>query len=63
MSAQQMGLGARGDEFYEALMAAHDGLSEAESHALNARLVLLLANRIGDVDALKDLLAVARSCG
>ena len=63
MSAQQMGLGARGDEFYEALMAAHDGLSEAESHALNARLVLLLANRIGDVDELKDLLAVARSCG
>ncbi|SDI38321.1 DUF2783 domain-containing protein [Salipiger marinus] len=63
MSAQQMGLGARGDEFYEALMAAHDGLSEAESHALNARLVLLLANRIGDVDALKDLLVVARSCG
>ncbi|HBM59690.1 MAG TPA: hypothetical protein DD444_10905 [Citreicella sp.] len=63
MSAQQMGLGARGDEFYEALMAAHDGLSEAESHALNARLVLLLANRIGDVDALKDLLGVARSCG
>ncbi|HBS98989.1 MAG TPA: hypothetical protein DEB47_03795 [Citreicella sp.] len=63
MSAQQMGLGARGDEFYEALMAAHDGLSEAESHALNARLVLLLANRIGDVDALKDLLEVARSCG
>ncbi|MGR3481037.1 DUF2783 domain-containing protein [Salipiger marinus] len=62
MSAQQMGLGARGDEFYEALMAAHDGLSEAESHALNARLVLLLANRIGDVDALKDLLAVARAC-
>ena len=63
MSAQQMGLGARGDEFYEALMVAHDGLSEAESHALNARLVLLLANRIGDVDALKDLLVVARSCG
>lgn len=63
MSAQRMGLGARGDEFYEALMAAHDGLSEAESHALNARLVLLLANRIGDVDALKDLLAVARACG
>ena len=63
MRAQQMGLGARGDECYEALMAAHDGLSEAESHALNARLVLLLANRIGDVDALKDLLVVARSCG
>lgn len=60
MIAQEMGLGARGDEFYEALMAAHEGLSEDDSHALNARLVLLLANRIGDVDTLKDLLKAAR---
>ncbi len=59
MNAQQMGFGTRGDEFYEALMAAHDGLDEAQSHALNARLVLLLANWIGDVDALKRLLKAA----
>ncbi|MBU2963546.1 DUF2783 domain-containing protein [Citreicella sp. C3M06] len=59
MSVQEMGLGARGDEFYEALMAVHDGLEEPESHALNARIVLILANRIGDVDTLKDLLTVA----
>ena len=32
-------LGAEGDSVYAALMAAHEGLSEAESHALNARLV------------------------
>ena len=48
------------DEFYNALMDAHAGLSEAESHALNARLVLLMANRIGDVAALKELLETAR---
>ncbi len=48
------------DDFYNALMDAHSGLSEAESHALNARLVLMMANRIGDVDALRDLIATAK---
>ncbi|MBE9636347.1 DUF2783 domain-containing protein [Salipiger mangrovisoli] len=57
----EMGLGARGDEAYEALMAAHEGLTEAQSHALNVRIVLLLANRFGDVDALKTILETARS--
>ena len=51
----------RGDDVYAALLEAHDGLSEAESHALNARLVLLMANRIGDADAVRDLLRTARS--
>jgi hypothetical protein len=46
-------LGAGGDEFYAALMAAHDGLSFEESAALNARLVLILANQIADIEALK----------
>lgn len=49
------------DEFYSALMAAHAGLTEAQSHALNARLVLLMANRIGDLDVLSDILTTARS--
>jgi hypothetical protein len=49
------------DTFYNALMDAHDGLSEAESHALNARLVLMMANRIGDVSVLRDILQSARS--
>lgn len=49
------------DDFYAALMTAHEGLDEAESHALNARLVLMMANRIGDLGALKELLASARS--
>ncbi len=56
-----MGLGTRGDEAYEALMAAHEGLDEAQSHALNVRIVLLLANRFGDVDELKTILETARS--
>ena len=48
------------DDFYEALIAAHDGLDEAESHALNARLVLLLANHIGDLRVLAEAIAAAR---
>jgi len=48
------------DDFYEALIAAHDGLSEPESHALNARLVLLLANHIGSLEVLREALAAAR---
>jgi hypothetical protein len=53
-------LGAAGDEFYAALMAAHEGLSFEQSAALNARLVLLLANRVGDLGELKTAIEAAR---
>ncbi len=49
------------DDFYEALIDAHSDLSSDESHALNARLVLLLANHIGAVDVLRDALHAARN--
>ena len=49
------------DDFYEALIAAHDGLDDAQSHALNARLVLLLANHVGSLDVLREALAAARA--
>jgi hypothetical protein len=49
------------DEFYNTLMDAHAGLSEAESQALNARLILLMANRIGDVAVLQEIIDTARS--
>jgi Protein of unknown function (DUF2783) len=48
------------DDFYEALLDAHQGLSEEQSHDLNARLVLLLANQIGRLDVLKAALVLAR---
>ena len=48
------------DDFYEALIAAHQGLSTPESHAMNARLVLLLANHIGDQATLQHALQLAR---
>ena len=48
------------DDFYEALIETHQGLSTAQSHALNARLVLLLANHIGALPVLREALAAAR---
>ncbi len=52
-------LGAAGDDVYAALMAAHDGLSFEESARLNARLVLLLANEVGDPGRVRVALAAA----
>ncbi len=48
------------DGFYEALVVAHEGLSDEESDDLNARLVLLLANQVGDQRVLLDCIAEAR---
>ena len=49
------------DGFYQAWIAAHEGLSDAESADLDARLVLLLANQIGDMAVLLDCIAAARA--
>lgn len=53
-------LGPDADAFYNALTDAHEGLDESESHALNARLVLIFGNEIGDLGRLKALLSTAR---
>ncbi|MCU0969827.1 MAG: DUF2783 domain-containing protein [Rubrivivax sp.] len=50
-----------GDEFYERLIEAHRGLSDDASRLVNARLVLLLANHIGDLRVLDEALAAARA--
>jgi Protein of unknown function (DUF2783) len=47
------------DAFYEALLDAHLGLSREDSEAFNARLVLVLANQVGDLEVLKACLAAA----
>ncbi|ASP21068.1 hypothetical protein ANTHELSMS3_02395 [Antarctobacter heliothermus] len=49
----------RPDDFYAELIAAHDGLSEDESAALNARLILILANQIGDTQIISAALKAA----
>lgn len=55
------GFGGRADDFYEALIRGHEGLSDAESAALNARLILVLANEIGDLDRLEAAIRLARA--
>lgn len=55
------GFGGEGDAFYEALLRAHSGLGDAESAALDSRLVLILANQVGDMAILGEALAVARA--
>lgn len=55
--------GDQADAFYSLLMNAHDGLDETDSHALNARLVLLLANEIGDHATLSKLITLAGVVG
>ncbi|MDO8278001.1 MAG: DUF2783 domain-containing protein [Burkholderiaceae bacterium] len=48
------------DTFYEQLLDAHGGLSREQSERLNARLILLLANQVGDARVLAQCLAAAR---
>lgn len=49
------------DGFYEALLDAHAGLSTEQSTLLNARLILLLANQIGNAAVLADCIDLAKS--
>lgn len=48
------------DGFYEQLLDAHAGLSREASELLNARLILLLANQVGDARVLAECIAAAR---
>jgi hypothetical protein len=49
------------DGFYDDLLHAHEGLSKEESDAYNARLILILANQIGDRDVLRAALEAAKA--
>jgi hypothetical protein len=48
------------DGFYDELLQAHEGLGDDESQAYNARLILTLANQIGDRDVLRAALEAAK---
>ena len=48
------------DDFYEALIELHRGLSDEQSELVNARLILLLANHIGNLEVLRDAMRRAR---
>jgi hypothetical protein len=47
------------DDFYERLLDAHQGLTPAQSEAFNARLILVLANQVGDAKVLAKCIEAA----
>jgi hypothetical protein len=50
-----------GDDFYQLLIDAHRGLSAEDSARLNARLILLLANHVGDLTVIREAIEQARA--
>jgi len=51
------------DDFYEMLIEFHRDLSEEDSLKANAKLILLLANHIGDKEVIAEAMAIARKSG
>lgn len=49
------------DDIYEALIAAHNGLTKEQSDALNARLILILINHIGDEAIIREAMTLAQT--
>ncbi len=49
------------DTFYDQLLNAHEGLSAEQSEQLNLRLILLLANQVGDATVLRDCIESAKN--
>ncbi|MDV7340598.1 DUF2783 domain-containing protein [Terasakiella sp. A23] len=50
---------ARPDDFYQELIDLHRDLSDEQSRSLNAKLILLLANHIGDMEVLSEAMQIA----
>jgi hypothetical protein len=50
-----------GDDFYEALIDTHRDLTDEQSALVNAKLILLLSNHIGDIKILREAMALARA--
>ena len=51
---------ARPDDAFRAIAEAHRGLTEEQSADLDAALVLILANHIGDIDVLREAIGLAK---
>jgi hypothetical protein len=50
-----------GDDFYQSLIDLHRGLSDEQSAQVNAKLILILSNHIGDITVLREAMALARA--
>ena len=51
----------RHDDLYQAIIEMHDGLSDDECRRADAKLILLLANHVGDPEVVAEAIAVARA--
>lgn len=49
------------DDFYQMLIDMHQGLDDTESQTVNAKLILLLSNHVGDLGVLKQAMEIART--
>jgi hypothetical protein len=49
-----------GDDFYQLLIDTHRDLNESQSAMLNAKLILILSNHIGDISVLREAMKIAR---
>lgn len=50
-----------GDDFYQLLIDTHRDLSDEQSAMVNAKLILILSNHIGDIAVLREAMAAARA--
>lgn len=50
-----------GDDFYQLLIDTHRGLTDEQSAQVNAKLILILSNHIGDIAVLREAMALARA--
>ncbi|MEC8641706.1 MAG: DUF2783 domain-containing protein [Pseudomonadota bacterium] len=57
----EFNLGADSDSLFNELLQAHDGLSAAQSEQLNASLILILMNHIGEADIIREAITRARA--
>ncbi|MAK18584.1 MAG: DUF2783 domain-containing protein [SAR116 cluster bacterium] len=57
----EFNLGADSDALFNELLQAHEGLSAAQSEQLNAGLILILMNHIGEAGAIREAIARARA--
>lgn len=53
---------AHPDDLYEKLIGLHDGLDDQQSAVVNAKLIMLLANHVGDEKVIGEAMAIARKC-
>ena len=57
----EFNLGPDSDRLFNELLGVHDGLTQEESEQLNAGLILILMNHIGDSDVIREAIARARA--